>query len=66
MRPKYIAVLALLVLALIVLIQNTAVVTIEILFWSFDMSQVVLIVLMLAIGFLVGFIFANRPKGEKG
>ena len=62
MRPKIIAIIVLVVLALIVLYQNKDVVTIRLFFWSFAMSQVVLVLLNLAIGFVLGLFAANLPK----
>jgi len=43
-------------LVLIVLMQNTAVVTFSFLFWSFSISQILLIPLMLLVGFVVGML----------
>jgi uncharacterized integral membrane protein len=62
MRPKVIAIIVLVVLALIVLYQNSDVVTIRLFFWSFAMSQVVLVLLNLAIGFVLGLFAATLPK----
>jgi len=66
MRPKFIVVLVLIALLLIILIQNTQVVTLRLFFWKVGMSQIILIPLAMAIGFVVGFIVAkvtgNRDK----
>jgi uncharacterized integral membrane protein len=66
MRPKFIVVLVLIALFLIILIQNTQVVTLRLFFWKVGMSQIILIPLTMAIGFVVGFIVAkvtgNRDK----
>ena len=43
-------------LVLIVLMQNTAVVTFSFLFWSFSISQILLIPLMLLVGFVIGML----------
>ena len=59
MKAKWIALLIVLVLALIVLVQNTHVVSFSLLFWSGEMSLVVLVLLMLLIGFALGFIVAK-------
>ena len=66
MRPKFIVVLVLIALFLIILIQNTQVVTLRLFFWKVGMSQIILIPLTMAIGFVIGFIVAkmtgNRNK----
>lgn len=59
MRPKFIVVLVLIALFLIILIQNTQVVTLRLFFWKVGMSQIILIPLTMAIGFVVGFIVAK-------
>ena len=66
MRPKFIVVLVLIALLLIILIQNTQVVTLRLFFWKVGMSQIILIPVTMAIGFIVGFIVTkatgNRDK----
>jgi uncharacterized integral membrane protein len=64
LKPKIILILVVAVLALIVLLQNTDVVTFHFLFWSKDISQIVLVVLTLALGFALGFILAKLKSGS--
>jgi len=59
MKVKTIIILILVVLALILIVQNTEVVPIQILFWQLLMSRIILILLLLVIGFAIGFIFAK-------
>jgi uncharacterized integral membrane protein len=59
MRPKFIIVLVLIALFLIILIQNTQVVTLRLFFWKVGMSQIILIPLTMAIGIVIGFIVAK-------
>jgi len=59
MRPKFIVVLVLIALFLIILIQNTQVVTLRLFFWKVGMSQIILIPLTMAIGFVVGFVVSK-------
>jgi uncharacterized integral membrane protein len=59
MKMKTIVILILAVLALILIIQNTEVVPIQILFWQLLMSRIILILLLLVIGFAIGFILAK-------
>ena len=66
MKTKTIIILVLIVLFIIILIQNTQVVTLHLFFWKVGMSQIILIPVTMAIGFVVGFIVAkvtgNRDK----
>lgn len=65
MKPKIIAILVVAILVLIVLFQNTNVVKVRLLFWSFEMSQVILILLLLIVGFVLGFMTA-KLVGRRG
>lgn len=68
MRPKFIVVVVLIALFLIIFIQNTQVVMLRLFFWKVGMSQIILIPLTMAIGFVIGFIIAkvtgNRNKSN--
>jgi uncharacterized integral membrane protein len=73
MKPKTIVLLVLIGLFLIVLIQNAQLVTLQLLFWKVDISQIVLVPSLVLIGFILGYIVAkvagkSRGKGkpEKG
>jgi uncharacterized integral membrane protein len=61
-KRKNIIILILAIIALILIVQNTRVVRLQLLFWQIWMSQIVLVVLMLAIGFAIGFILAKMSK----
>ena len=60
MRLRTVAILALLVLFLIVIVQNTEVVSVRLLFWDLAMSRIILLALSLAVGVIVGFLL-GRP-----
>ncbi|MGM0383451.1 MAG: lipopolysaccharide assembly protein LapA domain-containing protein [Thermodesulfobacteriota bacterium] len=64
MRPKFIAVLALIVLFLIILVQNIQPVTLRLFFWKIGMPQIILIPLTMAIGFVVGLIVAKATSNK--
>lgn len=64
MKVKGIVIIILVILAVILIAQNTEVVPIQILFWRIFMSRIVLIILMLALGFGIGFILA-KVTGKK-
>ncbi len=50
------------ILALILLLQNTEVVTLRLLFWSISMSGIIFIPLLIIAGFLAGFFFGKRSR----
>ena len=71
MKPKFIALIVVIVLVLIFLIQNTGIVTLRLYFWKISMSQIILIPLVMAIGFGLGYFVAKftgkgRKKNEAG
>jgi len=65
MRPKFIAVLILIALFLIILIQNIQPVTLQLFFWKVGMSQIILIPLTMAIGFVVGFVVSKVTGNQR-
>lgn len=64
MKPKFILLIVLIALFVIILIQNTQVVTLRLFFWKVGMSQIILIPLTMAIGFVVGFI-VSKVTGDQ-
>lgn len=54
----------LLLIAIILVAQNTGIVTLRFLFWEAAMSRVVLLLITLVVGFLIGFVTAKLPKGR--
>lgn len=59
MKAKTIIILIIAALFLIILLQNTQVVTLRLYFWQLTMSRIILLVVTLLIGFVVGFIVAK-------
>lgn len=47
---------------LVIALQNSDTVTVRFLFWGFEMSRFILILLVFAIGFLSGYIFRSARK----
>ena len=66
MRPKTIIVLVLLLLSLVILIQNTQVVTLQVFFWHITMSRILLIPILILVGFIIGYLVAMLRKRTKG
>lgn len=56
MKSRIIFILVIALLALIILLQNTQQVVFRFLFWSVQASQLLLVVLMLAFGFIIGVV----------
>jgi uncharacterized integral membrane protein len=61
MKPKMIGILILGILFLIILLQNTQVVSLRLLFWEISMSRIILFPLVLLTGFIIGF-FVGRTR----
>jgi len=59
MKPKIIIITMVILTLMILLLQNTQVVTVRLFFWQVSMSQIILISLTLLIGFVIGFIFTT-------
>lgn len=69
MKAKTIIILILIALFMVILIQNTQVVTVQLFFWKLSMSRIILICVLMFIGFIIGFLVAKvgrkRPKEQK-
>jgi uncharacterized integral membrane protein len=62
MRPKTIVILVLIVLAIVVVIQNSQMVTLKLFFWKIMMSRIIFIVSLLVVGFILGYLVAKLIK----
>jgi uncharacterized integral membrane protein len=62
MKLKTIIILILVVLFVVIAIQNTQAVTIQILFWKISMSRIIFIPLLMLLGFVIGFLVAQVIK----
>jgi len=56
MKPKQIVILVLAVLLLVIVIQNSDVASVKLLFWTVSMSLIVLIFFVALIGFAIGYL----------
>lgn len=59
MKPKVVVAFIGIALLLIILFQNTQVVTLRLLFWKISMSQILWTSLTLLVGFAAGFLVAK-------
>ncbi len=62
MKAKTILILILVVLAGVLVIQNSAMVELQIYFWKIIMSRIIFMVGLLAVGFALGFFVAKLTK----
>lgn len=62
MKAKNIAILIVSIVLFIILLQNTQVVSLRLLFWKISMSRIILLPLIMLIGFSVGFIVGKKKK----
>lgn len=60
MTPKLTGVIILIVLFLVVLLQNTQVVSLRLLFWEISMSRIILFPLVMLAGIIIGFFIGRR------
>ena len=65
MKPKVIIILVLVVLFLITLAQNTHITTLNLLFWSISMSQIILLAFTLLGGFIIGYLTAMLSQKKQ-
>ena len=56
MKVRAIVISVFAVLLLIVLLQNTQIVNVRLLFWTVSMSRIVLLLVVIVISFLVGYL----------
>jgi len=59
-RVRTVVILLLALLSLVVIVQNTEVVSVRILFWDLVMSRIILLALSIAVGVIIGFLL-GRP-----
>lgn len=60
LKPKLVVLCFLILLALVILLQNTQVVSFQILFWSISMSRIIFFMLLIGLGFGLGYVYAKR------
>ena len=65
MNKKLIVMLVLIGLALILILQNTQSVSLNLFFWSLVMPLMVLVVTLFILGFIIGFL-AGRIRNSRG
>jgi uncharacterized integral membrane protein len=66
MNKKIVAALIAIGVYLIILAQNTEVVTVKLLFWEASMSRIILMTITGMIGFIIGYLFGRFSGGGQG
>jgi uncharacterized integral membrane protein len=62
-NTKLVITIVLLILAAVIIFQNTVLVDLKMLFWSFQASLIILLILVLIIGIIIGY-FLPKIIGE--
>ena len=62
-NTKLVITIILLILTAVIIFQNTVPVFLNILFWGFEASLIILLLLVFLIGLIIGYFM---PKNEKG
>ncbi len=65
MKPKAIVLIILSIIFVILIVQNSDPIKVNILFWSIHMSQVIVFFLILIIGFIGGYFAARIDETKK-
>ena len=61
-NKKLVITIILLILAVVIISQNTAPVSLDFLFWGFEASLIIILILVFLIGVIIGYFM---PKSEK-
>ncbi|MFH2137862.1 MAG: lipopolysaccharide assembly protein LapA domain-containing protein [Candidatus Omnitrophota bacterium] len=62
MKLKMIALFVVIGLVIIIMLQNTQVVSLQFLFWKISMSRIILLPLVLLVGFIIGFFTGRKSQ----
>ena len=62
MKTKLILIVLLVVVCMILVLQNTDVVSFRFFFWQFGISRIILIPVFVLVGFMIGYIVGERQK----
>lgn len=64
-KSKLVIMLILLILTVVIVLQNTGPVNFKLLFWDFQASLIILLLLVFLIGVIIGFIIPKLFKKKK-
>ena len=63
-NTKLVLTIVLLILVVVIIIQNTDPVNLKLLFWGFEASLIILLVLIFLIGLIIGYILSKIVKSR--
>ncbi len=63
-NAKLVTTIILLVLAAVIIFQNTVPVNLKLLFWGFEASLIILLLLVFLIGLIIGYFVPRSGQGE--
>lgn len=63
-NTKFVIISVFIILATVIIIQNTATVNLKMLFWNFEASLIVLLILVLLIGLIIGYILTKSGSNK--
>lgn len=64
MNLKWIFGVLLGLLVVLIVIQNTQVIKLQILFWQLSASRILFLALVFVLGLILGFVWGRRPRGR--
>lgn len=63
-NAKLVTTIILLVLAAVIIFQNTVPVNLKLLFWGFEASLIILLLLVFLIGLIIGYFMPKSAQGD--
>ena len=63
-NTKFVIISVFIILATVIIIQNTATVNLKMLFWNFEASLIVLLILVLLIGVIIGYVLTKSGRNK--
>lgn len=65
MKSKQVVAVFLAILLAVIIVQNSSVAVVQLLFWKISMSMIVLIFLSALVGFAIGWLIGHHADGKK-
>jgi uncharacterized integral membrane protein len=65
MNARIVILILLVILAVVFMLQNKAATPIQMLFWSFNMPRILLILILLLVGFTIGYVVRDIKSRKK-
>ena len=65
MKVKLTAIIALIIMAVIFIVQNSAMVEVKIVFWTITISRILLMFIILILGIVIGFLLRSYIRHRR-